>query len=78
MIEDFEKLGYKEMILRCDGEPALKTFQEELKARRNYQTIVWFAVLTNFDEEGHDNNEAPVSETVALQEDNDCFHVVNK
>ena len=40
MIEDLEKLGYKEMILRCDGEPALKAVQEEVKARRNYQTIM--------------------------------------
>ena len=40
VIEDFEKLGFQEMILRCDGEPALKAVQEEVKARRNYQTIM--------------------------------------
>ena len=40
MIEGIENLGYKKMILRCDGEPALKAVQEEVKARRNYQTIV--------------------------------------
>ena len=40
MIEDLEKLGYKEVILRCDGEPALKAVQEEVKARSIYQTIM--------------------------------------
>ena len=40
MVEDLEKLGYKDMILRRDGELALKAVQEEVKARRNYQTIV--------------------------------------
>ena len=40
MIEDLEKLGYKEVIFRCDGEPALKAVQVEVKARRNYQTIM--------------------------------------
>ena len=38
MIENLEKLGYKEMILRCDGKLALKAVQEEVKARRHYQT----------------------------------------
>ena len=37
-----------------------------------------FAVMTNVDEEGHDDNEAPASETVVLQEDNDWVHVPNK
>ena len=37
-----------------------------------------FAVLTNVDEDGHDDNEAPGSETVAPQEDNDWVHVLNK
>ena len=40
VIEDLEKLGYKEVILRCDGEPALKAVQEEVKARRNHQKIM--------------------------------------
>ena len=39
MIEDLVKLGYEEMIFRCDGEPALKVVQE-VKVRRNYQTIM--------------------------------------
>ena len=40
MNEDRKKLGYKEMILRCDGEPALKSCSgggqggEELSADR--------------------------------------------
>ena len=35
-----------------------------------------FAVWTDVDEEDHD--EAPASETVILQEDNDWVHVLNK
>ena len=34
-----------------------------------------FAVLTNVDEEGRDDNEAPAWETVVPQEDNDWVHV---
>ena len=37
-----------------------------------------FAVMMNVDEEGHDDNEAPASETVVPQEDNDWVHVLNK
>ena len=32
----------------------------------------------NDDEEGHDDNEAPASETVEPQEHNDWVHVLNK
>ena len=39
-IEDCEKVGDKEMILRRDGEFALNALQDEVKARRNYQTVV--------------------------------------
>ena len=37
-----------------------------------------FAVLMNDDEEGHDDNEAPASESVVPQEDEDWVHVLNK
>ena len=31
MIKDIKQLGYSEIILKCDGEPALKSVQEEVK-----------------------------------------------
>ena len=34
MEKDIEKLGYKEIILKSDGEPAIKAVQEEVKRRR--------------------------------------------
>ena len=40
MVEDLEKLGYKEIILKCDGEPALKNVQAEVQRRRSAQTIL--------------------------------------
>ena len=30
MIKDIKKLGYSEVILKCDGEPAVKSVQEEV------------------------------------------------
>ena len=38
--EECEKRGYKEMILRRDGEFALNALPDEVKARRDYQTVV--------------------------------------
>ena len=40
MVKDIEKLGYKEVILKCDGEPAMKSVQEEVKRRRSDTTIL--------------------------------------
>ena len=40
MMEDIAKLGYKEIILKCDGEPALKNVQAEVQRRRSAQIIV--------------------------------------
>ena len=40
MKKDIDKLGYKEIILKSDGEPALKSVQEEVKRRRNDPTIL--------------------------------------
>ena len=40
MVKDIEKLGYKEVILKCDGEPAMKSVQEEVKKRRIDATIL--------------------------------------
>ena len=40
MLEDLEKLGYQEIILKCDGEPALKNVQSEVQRRRAAQTIL--------------------------------------
>ena len=37
---DIERLGYKEIILKSDGEPALKSVQEEVKRRRKDPTIL--------------------------------------
>ena len=40
MVDDISKLGYKEIILKCDGEPALKNVQSEVQRRRDAQTIL--------------------------------------
>ena len=40
MVEDIAKLGYQEIILKCDGEPALKNVQSEVQRRRAAQTIL--------------------------------------
>ena len=40
MVSDIERLGYKEVILECDGEPAMKSVQEEVKRRRMDPTIL--------------------------------------
>ena len=40
MVEDIAKLGYQEIILKCDGEPALKNVQAEVQRRRSAQTIL--------------------------------------
>ena len=40
MIRDIEKLGYSDIILKCDGEAALKTIQEAVRSRRNGKTVL--------------------------------------
>ena len=40
MIKDIKKLGYSEVILKCDGEPAVKSVQEEVKRRRTEATML--------------------------------------
>ena len=40
LIKDIEKLGYKKIILKSDGEPALKNIQEEVRRRREDPTII--------------------------------------
>ena len=40
MVRDIEKLGYTEVILKSDGEPALMSVQEEVKRRGNDPTIL--------------------------------------
>ena len=40
MVQDIETLGYKEIMLKCVGEPALKNAQEEVKRRRSDTTIL--------------------------------------
>ena len=40
MVEDLKRLGYHELILKCDGEPALRSVQEEVKRRRESPTIL--------------------------------------
>ena len=51
--------------------------------RGEWKALWWslknrFAVLTNVDEEDHDDNEAPASKTVVPQQDNDWVHGLNK
>ena len=38
--EDLEDLGYAELMLKGDGEPALKQVQRELRARRRHRTVM--------------------------------------
>ena len=40
MTNDLERLGYNEVILKCDNEPALRNVQEEVKARRTQSTLL--------------------------------------
>ena len=40
MEKDIEKLGYKEIILKSDGEPAIKAVQDEVKRRRTDNAIL--------------------------------------
>ena len=40
MVEDLDKLGYTEIILKCDGELALRSVQEEVKRRREKPTVL--------------------------------------
>lgn len=34
MLKDVAKFGYHEVILKCDGEPALRSVQEVVQRRR--------------------------------------------
>ena len=38
--EDLEDLGYADLMLKGDGEPALKQVQRELRARRRHRTVM--------------------------------------
>lgn len=40
MSDDLGKLGYHEVILKCDREPALPNAQEEVQRRREGATIL--------------------------------------
>ena len=39
LLEDLKKLGYGAILLKCDGEPALKAVQEEVSRQRVGQTL---------------------------------------
>ena len=39
IIEDLSTLGRKKVILKCDGEPAIKALQQEVKRRREEETL---------------------------------------
>ena len=40
LLKDIEKLGYKEIILKGDNEPAIRSVQEEVKKRREEPTLL--------------------------------------
>ena len=40
MIKDIAKLGYGEVILKCEGEAALKSIQDEVKKKRSEKTVL--------------------------------------
>ena len=40
MVKDLAMLGHGKLILKCDGEPALRSVQEEVKSRREQATIL--------------------------------------
>ena len=39
MCKDIEHLGHKDIVLKADNEPAMRTFQEEIKTRRRDNII---------------------------------------
>lgn len=39
MLKDLAKLGHRELIFKCDGEPALRGAREEVQRRRDVATI---------------------------------------
>ena len=40
MCKDIEYLGHKDIVLKTDSEPAMRTLQEEIKNRRRDKTIL--------------------------------------
>ena len=40
LIRDIEELGYKKVILKADNEPAMHALQEEVKKRRQDETLL--------------------------------------
>ena len=40
LCQDIDSLGYTKIILKGDGEPALKEVQQEIKDRRKHETIL--------------------------------------
>lgn len=40
LIKDIRKIGHQELILKCDGEPALRSIQEEVKRMRQTPTLL--------------------------------------
>ena len=40
LVKDIERLGYRKVCLKCDGEPALTSMQHEVVRRRPFDTIL--------------------------------------
>ena len=53
LIEDIEKLGYSEIILKSDGEPALINIQNEVQRRREGKTILENSPVGDSRSNGH-------------------------
>jgi hypothetical protein len=53
LVKDLEKLGLKKMILKSDGEAALKHIQEEVRRRREEETILENSPVGDSRSNGH-------------------------
>ena len=53
LIADIEKLGYNDIILKCDGEAALTNIQNEVRRRREGKTILENSPVGDSRSNGH-------------------------
>ena len=40
VVEDIEKLGHTDIVLKSDGEPAIREVQDKIRLRREFRTVV--------------------------------------
>ena len=64
MTQDIKKLGYGDVILKSDGEPALIATQEEVQRRRGQKTVLENSPVGDSRANGHAERAA---QTIAKQ-----------